>query len=81
MGKLIIYAIIGLATAAGVIALGIWIKIAILKYIASIFGEELSKKFDYDYLARRTAEEIIRRQMIIEKNKQKREEEETEIEV
>lgn len=71
MGKLIIYAIIGLATAAGVIALGIWIRIAILKYIAKIFGEEISKQFDYERLAKRTAEEIIRRQMIIEKNKQR----------
>ena len=72
---------IGRAFMTGIIILAIEILIAVLiiRAICKYQAKKNAEAFKYDYLAERIAEEICKRQMIIEKNKKEHQETPTNI--
>jgi len=52
-----------------IITIAIWVGIIVL--ICKYLAKQISIKFDYDKLAKRTAEEVCKRILIIEKQKAK----------
>ncbi len=76
----IFYSVIGLAIIGFIIKTAIYIFI--IRTICKYMAKQNSKSFDYDFMARRTAEEICKRMLLIEKQKnnkviEEEEEEET----
>lgn len=55
-----------------VIAIPILIHIAIIQAICKYMAKQNSKSFDYDFMARRIAEEVCKRLLLIEKQKNNR---------
>lgn len=52
------------------LALKIAITILVIRLICQYMAKENAKAFDYDYLAERTAAEVCKRMMIIERQKE-----------
>lgn len=52
-----------------VVAIAILINILIIRGVCKYIAKQSTKELNYDYLANRTAEEICKRMMIIEKQK------------
>ena len=63
----ILYSIIGLAILGFIIKTAIYIFV--IRSICKYMAKQNAEAFDYDFMAARTAEEICRRMIIIEKQK------------
>ena len=61
-----------------IIQVAFWVMVVIL--ISKYLAKQISKYFDYDRLAQRTAEEICKRMLLLEKQKTKGQEENKETE-
>lgn len=61
-----------------VVKVAFWVVVVIL--VSKYLAKQISKYFDYDRLAQRTAEEICKRMLLLEKQKTKGQEENKETE-